>query len=168
MKRQASPLLKFRSKVFLCLTLFFLLPIAAAAQQPTGGGNIPSRGGGSSHTIRGKIYLPSGNLPEQRIRVVLEVSSGGIASEVFSDSAGNFEFRGLPNGSYRVSVPTDHHTYETTQEPVEIFSNMARTFTVQVYLKEKTTDPKLKPNNKLLSAADFQDVPKAAKKAYEQ
>jgi len=170
MKRQAIPLRKFPSQVFLRLTLFLLLPMAAAAQQPTGGGNNPGRsgGGGSSHTIRGKIFLPSGNLPDQRLRVVLEVSSGGVASEVFSDSAGNFEFRGLPNGSYRVSVPTDHHTYETTQEPVEVSSNIARTFTVQVYLREKTTDPKQRPNNKLISAADLQDVPKAAKKAYEQ
>jgi len=171
MKRQAETLLNFLSKTFFCLAVSFLLPAAAAAQQTGGGVNNPGRiggGAGASHTIRGKIYMPSGNLPDQRIRVVLEVTSGGIASEVFSDSVGNFEFRGLANGSYRVSIPTDNRTYETTQEPVEVFSNMARTFTVQLYLREKSTDPNSKPNNKLVSAADLQDVPKAAKKAYEQ
>ncbi|MEP7338487.1 MAG: tetratricopeptide repeat protein [Acidobacteriota bacterium] len=171
MNQQAETTLKFLSKAFRCLTALLVLSVTAAAQQTGGGGNTPGRNSGgsvASHTIRGKVFLPSGNLPDQRIRVVLEVTTGGIAAEIFSDSVGNFEFRGLANGSYRVSVPTDNHTYETTQETVEVFSNMTRTFSVQVYLKEKSADPNLKPNNKLISAADLQDIPKAAKKAYEQ
>jgi Tfp pilus assembly protein PilF len=121
-----------------------------------------------SHTIRGKIFLPSGNLPEQRIRVVLELSSGGIAGETFSDSVGNFEFRSLPNSSYRVTVHSDNRTYETTQEAVDLFGNFPRTFVVQVYLKEKSDGRIFKPMDKIVSVADFQEVPKAAKKAYEK
>ncbi len=170
MNRHFDSPLNFLVKAFFCIAASFLLTAAVVAQQ-TGGGNNSGRssgGTGASHSIRGKIFLPSGGLPEQRIRVVLEVASGGIAAEAFSDSVGNFEFRSLANGSYRISVPSDNQTYETTQEAVEIFSNFARTVTVQIYLREKNADPASKPNNKLISAADLQDIPKAAKKAYEQ
>ncbi|MGH9798757.1 MAG: hypothetical protein ACRD82_00175, partial [Blastocatellia bacterium] len=126
------------------------------------------RGSAVSHSIRGKIYLPSGHLPEQRMRVVLEVSSGGIVSETFSDSVGNFEFRGLSSNTYRVIVPTDNQTYETVQENVEAFGSFTRTFTVQLFMKEKDRGPTLMMKDKLLSPADIQEVPKAAKKAYDQ
>lgn len=170
MKRQ-SILPDFSSLFFLSFLMFFALPIEALAQQ-TGGGNPNNTGRSNSsaiasHSVRGKIFMPSGGVPDQRIRVVLEVNTGGIASETFSDSVGNFEFRGLPNNSYRVTVPTDNHTYETTQESIEVFGNFARTFNVQIYLKEKNSDP-FKPKDKILSVADQQEVPKAAKKAYDQ
>jgi tetratricopeptide (TPR) repeat protein len=171
MKRQSVLFLNFLSEVFLLLASLSVLAALASAQQT--GGNNPSGSGRSgataaSHTVRGKIFMPSGGLPEQRIRVVLELSTGGIAQETFSDSVGNFEFRNLPNNSYRVTVPTDGHVYETTQELVEVFGNFARTFPVQVYLKDKNSEPLFKTKDKILSVADLQEVPKAAKKAYEQ
>lgn len=112
--------------------------------------------------------MPSGVLPERRIRVVLEIRSGGIASETFSDSAGNFEFRGLSSNTYQVVIPSDNHTYETANETVEAFGGLARTFAVQIYLKDKNSDRNFTTKDKILSAADIQEVPKAAKKAYEQ
>lgn len=112
--------------------------------------------------------MPSGNLPEHRLRVVLEHSAGGIVSETFSDTAGNFEFRGVTNNTYRVTIPTDHHTYETGQESVEVFGNYGRTISVQIYLKEKDGDLRVVTKDKLLSPADIQEVPKNAKKAYDQ
>jgi len=169
MNRQARIPLNFFTKAVSHFTLLFALATTMVAQQSGVGGNSPGRSGsGVTHTVRGKIFLPSGTLPDQRMRVVLEISSGGIASEIFSDSVGNFEFRSLPNGSYKVSVPSDNRTYETAQESIEAFGNSARTFTVQIYLKDKINDSAIKPNNKMLSAADLQDVPKGAKKAYEQ
>ncbi|MCI0336849.1 MAG: tetratricopeptide repeat protein [Acidobacteria bacterium] len=147
--------------------------VSAAPAQTTGGNpnNPPTSGrtgGAVSHTIRGKIFLPSGNLPEQRIRVVLELNTGGIAGETFSDSVGNFEFRSLPSNSYKVTVPSDNRTYETTQETVELYGNFPRTFMVQVYLKDKGEAIGFRPKEKLLSVADIQEVPKGAKKSYEK
>lgn len=156
------------------LLIWFALAIAttALAQAPGVGGNNPNlpgrSGGGSTHSIRGKIFLPSGNLPEQRIRVVLELSTGGIAGETFSDSVGNFEFRGLPNGAYRIKVPSDLRTYEESQEAVELYGTFSRTFAVQVYLKEKSSDSAFRTKDKILSVAEMQQVPKPAKKLYEQ
>lgn len=158
----------FRLQVF--PVLFMLLSLTAIAQQTNPGNtNNPGRSAGAtSHTVRGKIFLPSGGLPEQRIRVVLEISSGGIAGEAFSDTVGNFEFRGLPSGTYRVVIQSDARNYEAIQETVEVYGSFSRTFTVQVYLKEKNSEPTMKPGGKVLSAADIQEVPKDAKKIYEQ
>jgi S1-C subfamily serine protease len=155
----------------LCASLL-LLSAMALAQNPPGGQPNPTSGRTSApatHVIRGKIFLPSGGLPDQRIRVVLELNTGGIAGETFSDSVGNFEFRSLSSNSYRVTVPGDHRTFETTQEVVEVYGNFSRTFMVQVYLKDKNPTMTVAPKGKMLSAAEFtQEVPKAAKKSYEQ
>jgi len=150
--------------------LLVFVAITAAAQQPPNPGNNPSRGAGAvvSHTIRGKIFLPSGNLPDQRIRIVLELNTGGTVSETFSDTVGNFEFRGMPNNSYKITVPSDRQMFETTQEVVEVYGNFARTFSVQIYLRGKDSEPTFKTKEKILSPADIQEVPNTAKKAYEK
>ena len=116
------------------LSLFIALSACAAPSLAQGGNNPNSPGRGVSHTIRGKIFMPSGNPPEQRLRVVLEVNTGGIAGEAFSDSVGNFEFRSLPNGTYKIVVPTDGHIYETNQETIDLYGNFARTFLWQARL----------------------------------
>ncbi len=162
----------FSRVVFLFAALSVCAATATAQGLPGGGAsnnpNNPGRGGGVSHSIRGKIFLPAGNLPDQRIRVVLELNTGGIVNEAFSDSVGNFEFRSLPNGTYKIVVPSDGRVYETTQEVVELYGNFARTFSAQIYLKEKGEGLTFKPKEKILSAADIQEVPKDAKKNYDR
>lgn len=167
MNRQANH--SFLSLQLVLALLLLSLTVTVAAQQTNPNQNTPNRSAGTTtHSIRGKIFLPTGNLPEQRMRVVLEASSGGIAGEVFSDTVGNFEFRGISSGTYRVVVPSDGRMHETAQESVEAYGTFSRSFTVQIYLKEKNSDPTARPNGKVLSAADIQEVPKDAKKIYEQ
>ena len=151
---------------WLCL---LLVSVPALAQAPNR--NDPSGGGGGTrgnHVIRGKIFLPSGRLPEHRMRVVLEVASGGIYSETFSDSVGGFEFRSLPSNNYRIIVPSDGQTYDKAEEAMEVSGTISRTYTAQLSLREKDSDNRMVSNNKMISAGEFaQDVPKAAKKSYE-
>jgi len=152
--------------------LFTILSVCAAQSLAQAGGstnnpNNPGRGAGVSHTIRGKIFMPAGNLPDQRMRVVLELNTGGIVSEIFSDSVGNFEFRSLSNGTYKIVVPSDGRAFETSQEVVEIFSNFTRTFTAQIYLKEKGDGVVVKTKDKIVSVADLQQIPKEAKKNFD-
>jgi tetratricopeptide (TPR) repeat protein len=156
-------------RFWISLVSGLLLSTAAIAQTPptTGSSGSGRSSAPVSHTIRGKIFLPNGTLPDQRIRVTLELNTGGIAAETFSDSVGNFEFRSLPSNSYRVTVPSDNRTYETTQDTVEAYGNFARTFMVQIYLREKGAERQL-TREKLLSAGDMQEVPKAARKPYDQ
>lgn len=154
------------------LGVLVLSALTAAAQTPSNPSTAsPPRSNpgatSSSHTIRGKVYLPSGAMPDQRIRVVLELNTGGVASEVFTDSVGNFEFRGVTANSYKVTVPSDHSSYDTTSEMVEVYGTFSRTFIVQLYLKEKDSDILIKPKGRVLSVAEMQEVPKPAKKAYE-
>jgi len=164
---------------FLCrafLKTIFMGAVLSACAAPSfaqgggGGGNNPNnpgRGAGASHSIRGKIFMPSGNMPDQRLRVVLELNTGGIVSEAFSDSVGNFEFRSLPNGTYKIVVPSDGRVYETSQETVELYGNFTRTFTAQIYLKEKGEGITVKTKEKIISVADLQQPPKDAKKNYD-
>jgi tetratricopeptide (TPR) repeat protein len=150
-------------------SLFIALSACAAQSLAQGGGanNPNSTGRGVSHTIRGKIFMPSGNPPDQRLRVVLEASTGVIAGEAFSDSVGNFEFRSLPNGTYKIVAPSDGHVYETAQETVEAYGNFSRAFTVQIYLKEKGGGVVVKSKEKIVSVADLQQPPKEAKKNFD-
>ena len=152
------------------LAVFAPISVAIAQTQPsstTRESNPASRAPATQHTIRGKIFLPSGQVPEQRMRVVLELSTGGVAQETFSDSIGNFEFRQMPSNSYKVVVPSDHQNFEAAAETIEVFGSFSRTFTVQVYLRDKDSlIPKTK--DKILTVAEMQEVPKPAKKLYEQ
>jgi tetratricopeptide (TPR) repeat protein len=145
----------------------FIALLACATQSFAQGGGTNSPGRGASHSIRGKIFMPSGNPPDQRLRVVLEINTGGIAGEAFSDSMGNFEFRSLSNGTYKIVTPSDGRVYETSLETVEISSNFSRTYTVQIYLKEKGEGIPVKTKEKIVSVADFQQPPKEAKKNYD-
>ncbi|MEP7272083.1 MAG: tetratricopeptide repeat protein [Acidobacteriota bacterium] len=155
---------------FAALCCLFGTMTANAQTQPSTGTRdtgSSTRAPAPSHIIRGKIFLPSGQIPDQRLRVVLELSTGGVAQEVFSDSIGNFEFRQMPSNSYRVVVPSDHQSFETASEVVEVFGNFSRTFSVQVYLREKAEDM-MKTKDRILTVAELQEVPKPAKKLYEQ
>jgi tetratricopeptide (TPR) repeat protein len=146
----------------LLLSVFFTA-LGFAQTQPR---NDQGSGRGA-HVIRGKIFLPNGRLPEQRMRIVLEISTGGIFADTFSDSVGNFEFRSLPNNMYKVVVPGDSFTFEPAQEHLEVSGAGSRTFSIQFYLREKAGKEISK--DKMISAGELsQDVPKAAKKAYEQ
>jgi tetratricopeptide (TPR) repeat protein len=145
----------------------FIALLTCAGQSFAQGGGINSQGRGASHTIRGKIFMPSGNPPDQRLRVVLEVNTGGNAGEAFSDSMGNFEFRSLSNGTYKIVTPSDGRVYETSQETVEVYGNFSRTFMVQIYLKEKGEGVTVKTKEKIVSVAELQQPPKEAKKNYD-
>ena len=157
-----------RNNLFFAFILTVIFSSSSLAQGTSR--NDQNAGGGSrgAHVIRGKLFMPSGRLPEQRMRVVLEVSTGGIYADTFSDSVGNFEFRSLPNNNYRITVPSDGFTYEGAQENLEVSGSVSRTFSVQMYLREKANNSN-NSKDKMISAGELsQDVPKAARKNYEQ
>jgi tetratricopeptide (TPR) repeat protein len=162
------------SGLTLLAALTALLPVVVVLGQTQPTGSTTNRDTGAAtrapaaqHTIRGKIFLPSGGIPDQRMRVVLELTTGGVAQETFSDSIGNFEFRQMPSNSYKVVVPSDHQNFEAASETVEVFGNFSRTFSIQIYLQAKGDDA-LKTKDRILTVAEMQEVPKAAKKFYEQ
>jgi len=159
-----------RSGIVFRIAIGLVMITVTVRAQSSQGQNPPSprSSGPVLHNIRGKVYLPGGNLPDQRMRVVLELTTGGTVSETWSDSVGNFEFRSMPGNTYRVVVPTDNRSYDTTQETVEVFGNLSRTYNVQLFLKEKDSDVKFKMKEQMIGPAEIQEVPKNARKSYDR
>lgn len=85
--------------------------------------------------IRGQILIPSTRASE-RIQVILQRADGPIVSRVFSDSLGNFEFRGVPAGSYEILVSVEG--YEDVRQSVGVAGGgLLGTVTVNIPLTEK-------------------------------
>jgi tetratricopeptide (TPR) repeat protein len=132
-------------------------------------------GNGGKHSIRGRIYFPSGRRSDMGLKIKL-VSTGFGDVTVFSDPNGSFSFQSLRPGSYFIVVEGGDN-YETVREQVIIESDSSlmrgggvpsvpRPFTVQIYLQPKSSRaPAAKPG--ILNAA-LAGVPKPAVELYEK
>jgi len=173
--------LSVSSALWLILACAILWPLdlaataAAQSQQQQGGANNPNPAGTLStqpaarFSIRGKIYMPSGNPPAERLRVKLEMIGRGTVQEIFSDSIGSFEFRDLPGGNYTIVVPSDGRDFETTSEMVEVYGRIPRSFNANIFLRAKEIQPNVRPAGNSVSVGELkQNIPKQAKKAYEK
>src|SRR5262245_55865864 len=119
-------------------------------------------------TVFGRVSLPDGR-PAARVRVFIETTNG-LKRDMLSDDQGNYEFRGLGGGRYRLSA-TNPDEPKQYSEPAE--SDTTRAFAnrlqVNIYLRfpQHDTEPTYKPGT--VSAAEAaQKIPKPARKAYEQ
>lgn len=129
-------------------------------------GTVPPQGGG--FTIFGRVYLPDGQ-PAVRAKVKIEIINGFVR-DIWSDDQGNYEFRGVPAGRYRVSA-TNPEVAEQFSEPAESDStrSYANRLQINVYLRlpNQPNKPAVPPG--VVSVAEAaQNIPKAAQKAYEQ
>jgi tetratricopeptide (TPR) repeat protein len=118
--------------------------------------------------IFGRVSLPDGR-PAARVRVFIETTNG-LKRDMLSDDQGNYEFRALGAGRYRLSA-TNPDEPKQYSEPAE--SDTTRAFAnrlqVNIYLRfpQHDTEPTYKPGT--VSAAEAaQNIPKPARKAYEQ
>jgi tetratricopeptide (TPR) repeat protein len=118
-------------------------------------------------TIFGRVYLPDGQ-PAVRAKVKVEIVNG-LVREVWSDDQGNYEFRGMPAGRYRLSA-TNPEAAEQYSEPAESDStrSYANRLHVNVYLRLPTEHGKAAPPGVVSVAEAAQNIPKAARNAYEQ
>jgi tetratricopeptide (TPR) repeat protein len=145
-----------------------LCPLLAQQEQrptPPGGG----RGSVNvTHSIRGRVFLPN-NFPAQApMRVTLRTFTQGVIQEAFTDSAGNFELRGIPNGNYELVVWGDKEI-DTAVERVEVFGSASRTFFQSVFLKEKEKEQPFKPKGGVVPVSELSaNIPKSARKEYER
>jgi len=154
-----------------CLALLWLVVPTALGQ---GGGGIDAIGTGGIHTIRGRIYFPSGRRSDTRVMVKLESYNSSELS-VMSDSNGTFVFRGLIPGSYTVVIQGGDD-YESVRESVYIDTdgNASRTairvppvprlYTVDISLRPKRSNA-MKPG--VLNVA-LANVPPSARDLYQK
>ncbi len=163
----------YQQRSFFALACVAILVCLATVQGQTGSG-VDSTGTGGRHTIKGRIYFPSGRRSDVGVKVKLEsYSSGGL--NVLSDANGSFTFTGLTSGSYRVMVDGGDE-YESVAEPVYIETDapsprndvtvvpISRLYTVQISLQLKQRNS-VKPT--VVNAA-LANVPANARDSYEK
>jgi len=121
------------------------------------------------HDISGKLLFATARPPDERIEVHLTRNLQRITS-VFSDSLGNFEFRGLQAGSYSISVR--YPGYEDVDQQVEIYS-MQKSVSVPIQMNP-TVSIIRRPSGfqgddpNILDVDQIRDIPKKAVQAYEK
>lgn len=152
----SAPFAYFRialSVVILCIVVTSALP-----QTP------PSTGGGI--LVFGRVYLPDGQ-PASRVKVFLETSSG-LMRDTICDDNGNYDFRSLPGGRYRVKA-TNPNAPEQFSDPAESDStrSYANRVQIHVYLRLPLAEQKKNLNPGTINADDAA-IPQAARKAFEQ
>src|ERR1700687_3227386 len=76
--------------------------------QAQAGSGVDPTGTGGVHTIRGRIYFPSGRRSDTRVMVKLESYNSGEL-KVMSDTNGSFTFRGLRPGALTAVLERGEH-----------------------------------------------------------
>ena len=145
------------------LTLFFLLTFSVSSFAQLG---APLTGGG--FVVFGRVHLPNGK-PATGAKVSLEMPNG-LTKDTICDDGGNFEFRAISAGRYHLKAvnPNDPEQYS---DPADSDSNRAYSNRVQVniYMRPPLHSGAPKTNAGTINAVEAaQNIPKAARKAYEQ
>jgi Tfp pilus assembly protein PilF len=121
---------------------------------------------GGGFTVFGKVSLPDGK-PAARVKVYLE-GARGLFRDTISDDQGQYEFRGMPAGRYRVRA-TNPDAPEQICDPSE--SDTTRAYSnrlkIDVFLKNPVPEEKKNFNPGKVDVNEA-NIPKAARKAYEQ
>jgi tetratricopeptide (TPR) repeat protein len=117
-----------------------------------------------NNTIRGKVRTDQGSTVNNAM-VVLSVNSGGTIGQVVTGNDGDFTFGQLESGEYTITVTASG--YEPAIEKVH-FDQTANekthdTMNVEVFIKPTPEEILAPPGT-----AFAQDVPKAARTAYEK
>ena len=123
--------------------------------------------GGPGFIVFGRVYLPNGK-PASQVKVYLEMPNG-LSRYIPSDDGGNYEFRGVTAGRYKVKAVS-------SDDPEQV-SDVAESDSTRAYANRVQVDVylRLPMHNKpganpgvvdVVTAA--QEVPKAARKAFEQ
>lgn len=119
-------------------------------------------------TIFGRVYDPDG---QTAVRVKVRVDTiNGMTRETVCDDQGNYEFRGMPAGRYRLSA-TNPEAAEQFAEPAESDStrSYANRLQINIYMRLPIKHGATPAPPSVVSVEEAsQNIPKAARKAYEQ
>lgn len=119
-------------------------------------------GGGNS--IIGTVFAPSGRPIETRVRIRLSSMTRGNRSATTNET-GNFAFRGLPTGSYTISIDkeADFKPYSQTVDVRQFVGSPPQVFTLNIRLVYKDR-AEGKPE---VVSAEFLKVPPKAREYYD-
>jgi tetratricopeptide (TPR) repeat protein len=150
-------------KTLLGLSLLILAFSLASTSASAQFGQAQTGGG---FTVFGKVNLPEGK-PAARVKVYLE-GARGMFRDTISDDQGQYEFRGLPGGRYRVRA-TNPEAPDQVCDPSE--SDTTRAYSnrlkIDVFLKNPVPEEKKNFNPGKVDVNEA-NIPRAARKAYDQ
>jgi tetratricopeptide (TPR) repeat protein len=147
--------------------VFILASLALLFSGASIAGAAIRQGGG--FVIFGRVNLPDGHPARARMKVFIE-GLNGLRRDILSDDQGNYEFRGISGGSYRVHA-TNPNAPEQYCDPIE--ADTARAYAgrlqVDINLKLPLHKEKKGANPGIVGVSEItQNIPKPALKAYEQ
>ena len=149
---------RFECSVY-CVFLSLLFALPALAQISTIPDSMSQTGLGGINSIVGTVFGPNGRPIESRVRVRLSsMTSGGRTTT--TNESGSFAFRGLPAGTYTISVEKEKE-YEPTSHSVDIIAfrgSPPQTYTLNIRLVLKGR-AEVKPG---VLPAEFAGVPQPA------
>ncbi len=124
---------------------------------------------GTSYVIYGRVARPDDS---PAARAIVKISGQvGLVREVYTDDVGRYEIRDLPGGRYRLTA-VNPAAPDQFAESVEVDLNRAdsHSVTVNIFLRDKTTVSvkRSKGSPVVTLSEEMQDVPKPARKAFEQ
>lgn len=139
---------------------------AQAQEQPPPINRIPiPRTTTALGSITGRVVLPSGHPVNDRVKITLStLNDPGML--VYTDTNGQFNFSGLPQGTYSVEVSGDRKLYDTVTEQVTLLRGMRANLVINLRERGASTNKKA---GGVVSVAELDTgVPAAAKKEYEK
>ena len=147
--------------------LFALISLALMFTGSSIAGAAFQQGGG--FVVFGRVRLPDGRPAQTKMKVFIE-GMNGLRRDTLSDDHGNYEFRGMNGGRYRIYA-TNPDVPEQYCDPIEADTNRAYSnrLQVDVNLRLPLHKEKKDANPGVVSASEAaQNIPKPALKAYEQ
>lgn len=120
---------------------------------------------GGMNSIIGTVFAPSGRPVERRLRVRLSTATRGDRNFT-TNQTGNFAFRGLPAGSYTITIDkeADYKPVTQTVDIIQFRGMPAQTYTLNIRLEFKDRT-EVKP---AVLNAEFVNVPKKALAHYDK
>jgi len=147
------------------------LSLALAVSGPAIAGSafqLGSVGQGGGFVVFGRVRLPDGHPARTRMKVFIEANNG-LRRDTLSNDDGNYEFRGMTAGRYRIYA-INPDVPEQYCDPIEADTNRSYSNRLQVDINMRLPLHKDKTDTRAgtVSAAEAgQEIPKAARKAYD-
>lgn len=159
----------YRYKTAIIFTFFCLLSFVLVTSTPAQISSIPDSASqtnmGGQNSIVGTVFGPSGRPVETRVRVKISSMTAGDRITNTNENGG-FAFRGLPTGSYTISVDKEKE-YEPVSQNVDVMQFRGappQTYTLNIRLVAKgSTDAKPAVLN-----ADLAAAPQAAQEHFKK
>lgn len=150
----------------LSLVLVLCFAGISTAQISTISDSASQTGFGGPHSIVGTVFGSSGRPVENRVQIRISSMTAGNRTMVTNET-GNFAFRGLPNGSYTITIDKEKD-YEPISQSVDVqvvgSDPRGQTYTLNIRLVPKASTL-ARPS---VVNAEFAKVPAAARANYDE